>query len=122
MMSQKPVFGINEQIIAQAELEKDIKKQADLIAPEQNLTHKQIQSFLSVENLNATTSISNNLPNESQRERLRNLLIGSREVVTRTIHYLHLIGYAPEGDWSPLQPNPENQEEVISILVRHIRV
>ena len=122
MMSQKPVFGINEQIIAQAELEEDIKKQADLIAPEQNVVPSQIQSFLSAEKPDVTTHAPNNLPNESQRERLRNLLIGSREVVTRTIHYLHLIGYAPEGDWSPLQPNPENQEEVISILVRHIRV
>lgn len=121
-MSQKTMFGANEQVIAQAELEQDIKKQADLIAPEKDSTHRQIQSFLSTENSNATTPSSNNSPNESQRQRLRNLLIGSREVVTRTIHYLHLIGYAPEGDWSPLQPNPHNSEEVISILVRHIRV
>ena len=118
MMSQKTVLGVNEQVIAQAELEKDIKKQADLIAPEEDVVHKQIQSFLSAENPNVTTPLSN----EPQRQRLRNMLIGSREVVTRTIYYLHLIGYAPEGDWSPLQPNPHNQEEVISILVRHIRV
>ena len=122
MMSQKTVLGVNEQTIAQAELEKDIKKQADLIAPEEDVVHKQVQSFLSAENPNVTTPSSNNSPNESQRQRLRNMLIGSREVVTRTIHYLHLIGYAPEGDWSPLQPNPHNQAEVISILVRHIRV
>ncbi len=122
MMSQKTVLGVNEQIIAQAELEKDIKKQADLIAPEQNVVPSQIQSFLSADKPNVTTPSSNNLPNEPQRQRLRNMLIGSREVVNKTIHYLHLIGYAPKGDWSPLQPNPHNSEEVISILVRHIRV
>ena len=122
MMSQKPVLGVNEQVIAQAELEKDIKKQADLIAPEKDVVPSQIQSFLSAENPNVTTPSSNNSPDEPQRQRLRNLLIGSREVVTRTINYLHLIGYAPEGDWSPLQPNPNNSEEVISILIRHIRV
>lgn len=122
MMSQKSMLGVNEQVIAQAELEKDIKKQADLIAPEKDLTSSQIQSFLSVENSNTPIPTSTNLPDEPQRQRLRNMLIGSREVVTKTIHYLHLIGYAPEGDWSPLQPNPHNQAEVISILVRHIRV
>lgn len=122
MMSQKTVLGVNEQVIAQAELEKDIKKQADLIAPEKDLTHKQIQSFLSAENPNVATPLSNNSSDEPQRQRLRNMLIGSREVVNKTIHYLHLIGYAPLCDWSPLQPNPHNSEEVISILVRHIRV
>lgn len=59
---------------------------------------------------------------EPKRQRLRHLLIGSREVVTKTIHYLHLIGYASEGDWSPLQPNPDNPLEVISVLVRYIVV
>ncbi len=122
MMSQKTVLGVNEQVIAQAELEKDIKKQADLIAPEKDLTSSQVQSFLSADKPDVTTPLSDNSPNEPQRQRLRNMLIGSREVVTSTIHYLHLIGYAPEGDWSPLQPNPNNSEEVISILVRHIRV
>ena len=121
-MTQKTVLGTNEQVIAQAELEQDIKKQADLIAPEKDVVPLQIQNFLSAENPNVTTPSSNNSPDEPQRQRLRNMLIGSREVVTKTIHHLHLIGYAPLCDWSPLQPNPNNSEEVISILVRHIRV
>ena len=122
MISQKTVFAANGQIIAQAESEQHIKEKADLITPEQNSIHSQVQSFISTENPNTSTPSSNNVPNDPQRQRLRNMLIGSREVVTRTIHYLHLIGYAPEADWSPLQPNPENPEEVISILVRYIRV
>ena len=118
MMSQKPMFGANEQVIAQAELEKDIQEQADLIAPKQNVVFSKINA----ENPNTSIPSSDNSPNEPQRQRLRHLLIGSREVVTRTIYYLHLIGYAEVGDWSPLQPNPKNTKEVISILIRYIRV
>ena len=121
-MTQKTVLGVNEQIIAQAELEKDIKKQADLIAPEKDLTHKQIQSFLSLENLNVTTPISTNIPDEPHREPLKHLLIGSPKTVTSTIYYLKKLGYADVNDWSPLLPSPTNSGEVMTILVKYIVV
>ena len=91
-MPQKKVLGATEQTLNQAQLEKKIQEQAELIA------------------------------NGIKPQPIEHRLTGSREVVTRTIHYLHLIGYAPEGNWSPLQPNPDNPKQVISILVRHLRV
>lgn len=39
-----------------------------------------------------------------------------------TIAYLHQLGYAQVGDWSPLLPSPSSPGEVMSILVRHIVV
>ena len=89
---KKNVLGATEKTLNQAQLEKKIQEQAELI-------EKGIKP-----------------------EPIEHRLTGSREVVTRTIYYLHLIGYAEVGDWSPLQPNPKNTKEVISILVRYIRV
>ncbi|QSJ21086.1 hypothetical protein JYQ62_33725 [Nostoc sp. UHCC 0702] len=60
--------------------------------------------------------VSNTLPN---REPIKHLLIGSPKVVTATIHYLQMIGYANVGDWSPLQPIGD-EGEVMSILRRYI--
>ena len=59
---------------------------------------------------------------EPQRRKLKITLTGSPEVVTSTIHSLHLRGYAPVGDWSTLLPTRENPEEVMSILVRYITI
>ena len=90
MISQKTVFGTNEQTIDLAKLEESVKQEENI--------------------------------NEVQRQQLKHLLIGSPKVVNSTIHYLQLIGYAQVGDWSPLLPNPSNPDEVISILVRKIKV
>ena len=90
MISQKTVFGTNEQTIDPAKLEESVKQEENI--------------------------------NEVQRQQLKHLLIGSPKVVNSTIHYLQLIGYAQVGDWSPLLPNPSNPDEVISILVRKIKV
>ena len=59
---------------------------------------------------------------EPQRQKLKITLTGSPEVVTSTIHSLHLRSYAPVGDWNTLLPTGENPEEVMSILVRYIMV
>ena len=91
-MTQKEEFGANEETINLIELAQSIEKEADLTA------------------------------NEPQRQKLRIVLTGSREVVTSTIHNLQLKKYAQVGDWSPSVPNPSNPLEVISILVRYITV
>ncbi|NJN58697.1 MAG: hypothetical protein HC879_14975 [Leptolyngbyaceae cyanobacterium SL_5_9] len=52
-----------------------------------------------------------------ERERLRILIIGSRNGVIETIHDLHGRGFAEAGAWSPLLPAPSSGE-VMSILTR----
>lgn len=54
---------------------------------------------------------------DPERERLRVLIIGSREGVTETIYTLHRRGFAEVNDWSPLLRVP-NSEELMSILRR----
>ena len=60
--------------------------------------------------------------NEPKRQQLKQLLVGSPEAVKSAIYHFQLTGQAQIGEWSPLVPNPDNPEEVISILVRHITV
>ncbi|AFY43048.1 hypothetical protein [Nostoc sp. PCC 7107] len=57
----------------------------------------------------------------AHREPIKHLLIGSPKAVTSTIHYLHVLGYANVGDWSPLLPT-EKSGEVMSILTRQILI
>lgn len=52
-------------------------------------------------------------------DRLRVLLIGSRQGVTSTIHTLHVLGFAEVGQWSPLLPGPQ-PGTVVSILIRRL--
>jgi hypothetical protein len=52
-----------------------------------------------------------------ERERLRVLIIGSRDGVIETIHDLHGRSFAEVGAWSPLLPAPDSGE-VMSILTR----
>ena len=90
-MTHKKDFGANAQTVnQQTPLEENVKKQADLIA------------------------------NGSKRQRLKHLIIGSPEAVRSAIHYFHSMGHSEAGDWSPLQPDPQNPEEFISILVRKV--
>lgn len=56
-----------------------------------------------------------------ERERLRILIIGSRDGVIETIHDLHGRGFAEAGSWSPLLPAPSSGE-VMSILTRDRRL
>jgi hypothetical protein len=58
----------------------------------------------------------NSSPN---RKPIKHMLIGSSKVVTSTIHYLQVIGYASVGEWSPLIPT-NKPDEVMSILIRQI--
>lgn len=53
------------------------------------------------------------------RKPIKHILTGSPKVVTSTIHYLQVIGYANVNDWSQPQQTG-NADEVMSILIRHI--
>lgn len=56
----------------------------------------------------------------SERERLRVLIIGSRDGVIETIHDLYRCNFAEVNAWSPLLPAPSSGE-VMSILTRDRR-
>jgi hypothetical protein len=68
-------------------------------------------------------------PENSEREPIRHLLIGSPVAVQLTIHHLHILDYADAMLWSPaialsqeqlvLKLNPG---EVMRVLVRYLRV
>lgn len=55
-----------------------------------------------------------------ERERVRVLIISSRDGVISTIHELHSRGFAEVSLWSPLLPAPSSGE-VMSILTRDRR-
>jgi hypothetical protein len=55
-------------------------------------------------------------PIESNRERIKLILIGSTEGVREKIHLMHQRRLAEAGSWSRLLPVP-NSDEVMSILV-----
>ncbi len=57
----------------------------------------------------------------ADRDRLRVLIIGSRDGVIETIHDLYHRGFAEVSMWSPLLPAPSSGE-VMSILTRDRRV
>ena len=66
------------------------------------------------------------IPNQAASERpvrepITHLLIGSPKAVTNTQRYLHQLGYAQVGDWSPFLPTV-NPGEVMSILSKQIVV
>ena len=54
-------------------------------------------------------------------EKIKHILIGSKEAVIATIEVLHQLGYANIRDWTPLLPT-SNPGEVTSVLVRSIKV
>ena len=54
-------------------------------------------------------------------EKIKHILIGSKEAVIATIEVLHQLGYANVRDWTPLLPT-SHSGEVMSILVRTITV
>ncbi|MEO0934840.1 MAG: hypothetical protein AAFY21_14130 [Cyanobacteria bacterium J06641_2] len=54
-------------------------------------------------------------------EKIKHILIGSKEAVIATIEVLHQLGYANVCDWTPLLPT-SNPGEVTSVLVRTITV
>ncbi|MBD2067227.1 hypothetical protein H6F93_06755 [Leptolyngbya sp. FACHB-671] len=56
----------------------------------------------------------------ADRDRLRILVIGSRDGVIETIHDLYRRGFAEPSAWSPLLPAPSSGE-VMSILTRDRR-
>ena len=53
-------------------------------------------------------------------EKIKHILIGSKEAVIATIEALHQIGYANIHDWTPLLPT-SNPGEVTSVLIRSIK-
>ena len=74
------------------------------------------------ESLNLTKPSSEKSANEVKRQPIRHLLIGSPQLVKSTIHYLHLVNYAEVGDWNRFLASPNNPEEVMSMLVRYLKV
>ncbi|MGB3654607.1 MAG: hypothetical protein WBA41_25825 [Rivularia sp. (in: cyanobacteria)] len=54
-------------------------------------------------------------------EKIKHILIGSKEAVIATIEALNQLGYADVRDWTPLLPT-SNPGEVTSVLVRSIKV
>ena len=60
--------------------------------------------------------------NEPKPQEPKQILIGSLEVVKSAIYRFHLTGEVQISDWSPLLPNPNNPNEVISIFVGHMTV
>ncbi|MBV6623223.1 MAG: hypothetical protein KI793_09865 [Rivularia sp. (in: Bacteria)] len=54
-------------------------------------------------------------------EKIKHILIGSKEAVIATIEALNQLGYANIHDWTPLLPT-SNPGEVTSVLVRSIKV
>ncbi len=54
-------------------------------------------------------------------EKIKHILIGSKEAVIATIEALHQLGYANVRDWTPLLPT-SNPGEVMSVLIRSITV
>ena len=54
-------------------------------------------------------------------EKIKHILIGSKEAVITTIEVLHQLGYANTRDWTPLLPT-SNPGEVTSVLIRSIKV
>ena len=52
-------------------------------------------------------------------EKIKHILIGSKEAVISTIETLHQLGYANVRDWTPLLPT-SNPGEVTSVLLRSI--
>ena len=76
------------------------------------------EEFLSLENSNEPNS-----KNQSSlhRERIKHLLVGSPRVVKRTMHLLHVLGYAEVREWSrPQVAGSLGQPgEVVSVLIRN---
>ena len=54
-------------------------------------------------------------------EKIKHILIGSKEAVIATIGTLNQLGYANIRDWTPLLPT-SNPGEVTSVLIRSIKV
>lgn len=124
MMTQSQALVIDEQAIAQLELEQYIAQQSNSRAPSLGANYEvqtTIQAFLSNSDPNAPGLSETNPQTIPCREPLRHLLIGTPKAVTSTIHYLKVVGYAEVSDWSRPQPTA-NPGEVISILNRTILV
>lgn len=72
------------------------------------------ENFLSLEN--------EGNPVQPVKEPIKHLLVGSPKAVRRTIHTLHLKGYAEAGLWSKPVPAGELGQtgEVVSVLMKQI--
>ncbi|NJO65160.1 MAG: hypothetical protein HC836_45740 [Richelia sp. RM2_1_2] len=68
----------------------------------------------------AITSPQPIISQHPETEKIKHILIGSKEAVIATIEVLHQLGYANVRDWTPLLPT-SNPGEVTSVLVRSIK-
>ncbi|MBD2518041.1 hypothetical protein H6G93_24275 [Nostoc sp. FACHB-973] len=88
------------------------------MAQQEDSAQSKLEQFLG-EYLDTPTAKQSPQQPLPKRKPIKHILIGSLEVVTSTIHYLQVIGYASVGDWSPLV-STGNPDEVMSILIRQI--
>jgi len=84
-----------------------------------------IQSFLPNSGGENRTNALSKLSTDKRggREQIKHLLVGSPKVVTRTIHSLHILGYAEVREWSrPISAAGSLGEpgEVVSILIKQV--
>lgn len=122
IMTQLPFSG--EQAIALEELEQYINQQALLVSVESGASYSiksQTRNFLTSDDKPDIPIPGSAASEQPLFEPLKHLLIGGSKAVTSTIQYLHRLGYAQVGDWSPLLPTV-NPGEVMSILSKQIVV
>ncbi|MBW4687976.1 MAG: hypothetical protein KME40_23470 [Komarekiella atlantica HA4396-MV6] len=66
--------------------------------------------------------LEDNSSNQMQvsREKIKHVLVGSPNVVKRTIHRLHTMGYAEVNSWSKpvIAGNLGESGDVVSVLIR----
>ena len=76
--------------------------------------------FLPLENSSNQSSSDHRLGTD--RERIKHLLVGSPTVIKRTIHTLHVLGYAEAKEWSRPQiaGSLGQPGDVVSILIRNV--
>ncbi|MEH2134328.1 MAG: hypothetical protein V7K86_27690 [Nostoc sp.] len=67
-------------------------------------------------------TLEDNSRNQVQvsREKIKHILVGSPNVVKKTIHILHIIGYAEVGSWSKpvIAGSLGESGDVVSVLIR----
>lgn len=80
------------------------------------------EEFLQLENIDCGNQAASRNQTDSQRERIKHLLVGSRKNVKATINTLHAKGYAEVREWSKLQSAGVMGEpgEVVSVLIRYV--
>ena len=89
------------------------------------MTQEEIMNLLRlVESMEAECDViaNDSAANEPNSQKLKMVLTGSSEAVDTVMRNLQFNNYAAVDDWSPSRPNPDNPDEVVSMLIRHTTV